>query len=435
MTVTEKISYFSKLWKEICNVFPYFDKREIDFDRAYLEYLPRIMASGTDREYCLLLSEFINLLGDGHTDFSFPIHLRNEEGFLPFRMIHINGSYYLHSVPQGCQSYRLAEVFSINGEPLDDILSRAFRYIYHVDHYAYPSKLHAILPFLRRSTGNTMETSAGTYRFDLVRECPTPFAFSPLDAGVPFQTLSYGKLEMRLYDGNILYVKLPDLMYSGAAVELAAAIAQQSELRGVILDLRENEGGMTAHGAKIAGLFLSGQFSGCRKRTRTMRGIDISSASQYARMSEEAIEQCITDGLCDRSEVERCQRINHNCLFEEYQDSFANAEHRAVFDGPCILLTSRNTISAAEDLVAMFRSNRRATVIGTPTHGSTGTPLLLPLPIGGGARICSVSYQLLDGTEFIGIGIQPDIEAENSIDALRCGQDLVLKRALALLKQ
>jgi len=45
--------------------------------------------------------------------------------------------------------------------------------------------------------------------------------------------------------------------------------------------------------------------------------------------------------------------------------------------------------------------------------------MLLNLSCGGRARICSVGYQLMDGTEFIGCGIQPDILMENRIEEVR----------------
>lgn len=433
MTAVERIAYFSDFWKQASNVFPYFDQRSIDFDQAYSDYLTRIMEAYDDREYCLLLSEFINLLGDGHTDFTFPKRTQEETGFLPFSLIHIQGEYYIQSIESDGEQHRWAKIISINGEKFADLLVRAFRYIYHVENYASPSKLHAILPFLLQPKGNLLETSVGIHRFDLAKDMHVPAEARSPNPEASCRVIGGGKLRMRLYEGNKLYVNLPNLLYGGAANEIAAAIKELSPFKGIILDLRENIGGMTAHGARIAELFLSGTFHGCQKRTRTMKGIDISSASQYARMSEEDIEKCITDGLCDREEVERCRKINQNALFEEYLDCFGGEGHLALYDGPCVILTSRNTISAAEDLLAMFRSNHRATIIGTPTHGSTGTPLLLPLSIGGGARICSVGYRLLDGTEFIGKGIAPDLHAENCIEDLHRGYDRVLSEALSLL--
>ena len=82
----------------------------------------------------------------------------------------------------------------------------------------------------------------------------------------------------------------------------------------------------------------------------------------------------------------------------------------------------------------MFRTNRRATVMGTPTHGSTGTPLIVRLSCGS-ARICSIGYRLLDGTEFVGCGIEPDIHAQTSAADLENGKDTLLDRALEYLAE
>lgn len=429
MTVTERIVWFSKLWKHASNVFPYFDQKTVNFDQAYADYLPRVMTADSDREYCLILAEFINLLGDGHTDFTFPKVLRDEVGYLPFSLIYIDDSYYIYSGDERFGQFLWAKVLSINDEPMDALLHRAFQYIYHVGNYAYPSKLHAILPFLLKKKDNRMETSAGMFRFDLAAAPPLDEA-PELTTHIPFSPIPTDALTVRLYEGDMLYVRIPDLLHSDTADKIAEAIKSYRDLKGVILDLRENVGGMSAHGVRIAQLFRSGSFPGCLKHTRTMRGLDISSASQYEGMSEESIERYINDGLCDRAEVERCRKISANALFEEYQQQFSSEDHRALYDGPCVVLTSRNTISAAEDMVAMFLG--RATILGTPTHGSTGTPFLLPLPMGGGARICSVGYRLSDGTEFITLGIRPDKYVENSIDDLRQGFDRVLSDALSL---
>ena len=45
-------------------------------------------------------------------------------------------------------------------------------------------------------------------------------------------------------------------------------------------------------------------------------------------------------------------------------------------------------------------------------------------------RICSVGYRLMDGTEFIGCGIKPDIICEISVDDFVNGYDYVLSKGL-----
>jgi len=68
-------------------------------------------------------------------------------------------------------------------------------------------------------------------------------------------------------------------------------------------------GGMTMHGARVAELLISGEFHGCQKRTRSMTGIALSSASQIIRWSEEAIEQHIAAGYSTREEIEEARAL------------------------------------------------------------------------------------------------------------------------------
>ena len=45
-----------------------------------------------------------------------------------------------------------------------------------------------------------------------------------------------------------------------------------------------------------------------------------------------------------------------------------------------------------------------------------------------------MGYRMLDGTEFIGCGIEPDIFVENGLEDIRNGYDRVLTHALEMLK-
>ena len=430
MILADRIAELSLLWKQAAVVFPYFDRLHMDWDGVYREYLEKIINAGDDREYCLLMAEFLNRLGDGHTGLTFSRDILDRNGYLPFSLTYVNGDWLIGGAEEGSEKYLLARVESINGEPLDVLLQRAFRYIYHVDDYAYPPALHKILPFFLRSSGNELRTSEGTMFFDLRESQPALVSYPQLHSAVPFEDVSAGKADIKLFEGGRLVIKLDDFLDPDAASSIRQAAAGR-KISGVVLDMRENIGGMTKYGASVAELFISGQFSGCQKRMRAIRGIEVSSASQYLRMTPERIEQSIATGLCDREAVERSLQTAANCSYEEYTDSFGSPEHQAAFDQPCVLLTSRSTISAAEDFVAMFRSTGRAVIMGEPTHGSTGTPLILPLSCGS-ARICSIGYKLLDGTEFVGCGIMPDVPAPTTPDHLRTGRDELLDRALEM---
>jgi C-terminal processing protease CtpA/Prc len=75
----------------------------------------------------------------------------------------------------------------------------------------------------------------------------------------------------------------------------------------------------------------------------------------------------------------------------------------------------------------------RGEIVGQSTGGSTGQPLVIHLPGGGSARICSKRDRYPDGTEFVGVGVKPDIEIEPTIADFRSGRDAAVERALELM--
>ncbi len=72
---------------------------------------------------------------------------------------------------------------------------------------------------------------------------------------------------------------------------------------------------------------------------------------------------------------------------------------------------------------------------GGATGGGPGRPRSIGLAGGGKARICVKRDTYPDGTAFVGKGIAPDVEAHQTVAALRAGQDPVLERAVAELSK
>ena len=384
--------------------------------------MPRL-AGTDDAQTYLLFAEFMNLLGDGHTDYQFPRAFLKEMGFLPFSLRYWGNTYFVDGVLPGQEDLLGAVVEKIDGKPFSDILDEAARYGYHVGKFMPEFRLNGLLPLLLPGKAHGMETSKGSFSFRLLPE------------KTELHSVGNGrKFEMRRLENDILYVNLPDFIHGDSAAKVRAALEERMP-SGLILDIRENIGGMTLLGAQVAELLIPGEFSGCRKRTRIGRGVDLASASQTILESSEEQAREIAAGVYTQEDVENSRRQMAGTYTESHQDRFGREGQQALFAGPCAVLTSRRTVSAAEDFLAMLRSNHRATVIGTPTCGTTGTPMLLRLRSGGGARICSVGYRLLDGTEFLGCGIRPDIPMEPTPEDLLAGRDPVLERAIALLSQ
>ncbi|MDF2610377.1 MAG: hypothetical protein K0R92_1851 [Lachnospiraceae bacterium] len=84
LSLEEKIMGLSLIWKEAEYNFPFWKQLgDLDWDRAYMEALPKIFAAETIREYYLELCRFISLLRDGHTAVLFPKEIYMDAGQLP----------------------------------------------------------------------------------------------------------------------------------------------------------------------------------------------------------------------------------------------------------------------------------------------------------------------------------------------------------------
>ena len=105
------------------------------------------------------------------------------------------------------------------------------------------------------------------------------------------------------------------------------------------------------------------------------------------------------------------------------------------YDGQMVLLVGPGTFSAAEDFAASFDVLNAGTIIGEPTGGSTGQPLIFDLPGGGVARVCTPQTQYADGREFVGVGIQPKIRVTQTVTDFRADRDTVLDAALGFLRR
>ena len=77
---------------------------------------------------------------------------------------------------------------------------------------------------------------------------------------------------------------------------------------------------------------------------------------------------------------------------------------------------------------------KRGKIVGMPDGGSTGQPLMFDLPGGGTARICVKRDGYPDGTDFVGVGVLPDVRVAPTIDDVRHGRDAALTAALATMR-
>jgi len=122
------------------------------------------------------------------------------------------------------------------------------------------------------------------------------------------------------------------------------------------------------------------------------------------------------------------------------KEEVTKSKTKKVYDMPLVVLTNENTASASEILTAALKDNERATVIGAKTYGKGVIQTVLTLSDGSGLKITTAEYFTPNGTEINKKGIKPNIEVKlpdtvKSIYAIKEEEDTQLNKAIEELKK
>jgi carboxyl-terminal processing protease len=139
------------------------------------------------------------------------------------------------------------------------------------------------------------------------------------------------------------------------------------KMKGVVVDLRNNPGGLLEQAVQVADTFLD-------------RGEIVSTRGRR------------TDSI---------QRFN--------------ARQGDLLEGrPMVVLINGGSASASEIVAGALQDHGRAIVMGTPSFGKGSVQTIMPLPGHGAIRLTTARYYTPSGTSIQAKGITPDIEVRQS---------------------
>lgn len=202
--------------------------------------------------------------------------------------------------------------------------------------------------------------------------------------------------------GRVAYMALNTFSKSKVVSEFERAWPEIRKAPALIVDVRENGGGNSEYGSQILGYLVKTGGAVATTRTRLYRAL-------YRAWGRA----------------------------EEWESRTWNEEAKSGegYDGRLVLLIGPGTFSAAEHFASSLDILKAGTMVGEPTGGSTGTPLIFSLPGGGTARICTQQGRYADGREYVGVGIQPKIVVKPTAADFRAGRDAVLEKAVEYLRE
>lgn len=190
-----------------------------------------------------------------------------------------------------------------------------------------------------------------------------------------------------LLGGNIAYVQYIDFQDDGAQQmneELKKMIDDGAE--GIILDLRNNLGGVLLDAVELCDLFLD-------------KGVIVTVKG----------------------------RSNNKESFEEF-----SAKTGGYTEIPMIVIINGYSASASELAAGALKDNDRAVLVGEKSFGKGTVQILERLSDGSGIKFTTAKYYLPSGITIDGVGVQPDIEILLTPED---EEDLQLNRAIEEIKK
>jgi C-terminal processing protease CtpA/Prc len=425
LTVQSKIAGLALVWQEANYNFAFFDRSpDLDWDAEFERAIGRVMVTNSDYEYIREIQRFVGLLGEAHTNVEPGKAFRARYGGNPAleleeierKAVVVNSSVALAGeLPVG------SVILAVDHVPVDRYLrEQVFPYLSSsTPHYLWRQSIRG---HSWRSVGLLMgevdsivhiqiETPDGDTRNislpRLARDAEIEWAEPPRRAR---EVLTFKRL-----DDDILYFALNTFNDEDVVTQFEAHLDDLAGARAVVLDIRNNGGGSSSRGWAIGRYFSDTALEVSHWRTRT----HTAAYKAWGRHSEDPELQA---------------HAAMDAWYEPPEFSFIDPPERN-FTVPVAVLVGSSTYSAAEDFLAFMRAVPNCVFVGGPSAGSTGQPLAVKIPGGAWVGITSKRDTMPDGTEFVGIGVMPDIEVTQTLTAFREGRDPVLERAVAHLQE
>ncbi|MEM6803851.1 MAG: S41 family peptidase [Bacteroidota bacterium] len=423
LTAEQRLYGFTQFWTEVKYNFAFFDQvPDLDWDKVLYEYLPLIQKDQSNEEYYRTLKLICAKLGDGHTN----IYPPTEDVDMPgLELKNFGNKAFVVNAKESLQD-RIplgSEIISVEGQATEQYLrKKVFPYISSsTDHIRYNWGIRDLLDGKKDSEVQfEIRTPDGEIRKErLKRNRQEGGAWIKGRKG--WQLFQFAKTE-----GDFAHIKLNSFSRENIIEEFEKRVDSIKACKGVIIDLRGNGGGSSSIGYAILNHFTKKPYKGSQWRTREHRA----SYKAWGKFVDESLP------FEELSEFDKRSKLT---LEGEYwyvaEPNEYKSEVKDIIKLPVVVLIGNNTASAAEDFLVALDQVGIAKLIGSPTFGSTGQPLMMDLPGGGSARICTKRDTYPDGREFVGYGIPPDYKVAQTVEDYLNDKDVVLEYAVNFLKE
>jgi carboxyl-terminal processing protease len=187
----------------------------------------------------------------------------------------------------------------------------------------------------------------------------------PKDIEITRSTIKIRSIKSKVYDDHIGYIRISSFQ-ERTGDDLKKALqeieAKARPLKGIVLDMRNNPGGLLNQSVEVSDAFLKS-------------GIIVSTRGRSKSMESKATAK-------DDGDEPTC---------------------------PMVALVNEGTASAAEIVSGALQDNGRAVILGTQTFGKGSVQTVIPLEDGAALKLTTAKYYTPKGRSIQAEGITPDI--------------------------
>lgn len=188
------------------------------------------------------------------------------------------------------------------------------------------------------------------------------------DITIKRAVINVNSVKSKVLNGHIGYIRISAFTEktSEDVKKALAEISKKAEpLEGIVLDMRNNPGGLLDQSVKVSDLFLTkGGIVSIRGKTKSLES--------------------------------------------RYSASFSGNEPTC----PMVVLVNEGSASAAEIVAGALQDNGRALVLGTQTFGKASVQTVIPFENGSALKLTTAKYYTPNGRSIQAAGIMPDIIVE-----------------------
>ena len=189
----------------------------------------------------------------------------------------------------------------------------------------------------------------------------------PKEFAITRDVIKVQSVKKKMLEGDIGYVRITQFQgQTGVELEKALKELEEKGMKKLVLDLRNNPGGILDASVDVSGLFMPKD-----KLVVYLQGRKAADRKDYLTMSEEA--------------------------------------PRAY---PVVILVNTGSASASEIVAGALQDSHRALIVGTQTFGKGSVQTVFSLESGTGLRLTTAKYYTPSGRSIQNVGITPDIEVK-----------------------